>query len=96
MDPTTKEPFKSSKLPSGIQSKRRRSYVCLIGATLDAGAPGYDSTQLVQSLIHAITTKTTPVTGQEKSAAVIEKDPCANVNHLQPMIKVCRAAVERQ
>ncbi|VEL37188.1 unnamed protein product [Protopolystoma xenopodis] len=72
VDPETGEVFKPLNLPKGIQS---------------AGVPGYDSDQLVQSIINAVTTRSTPVTGQEQQPSAIEKNPCVVINHLQPMIK---------
>ncbi|CAH8539843.1 unnamed protein product [Heterobilharzia americana] len=72
VNPDTGEPFKSISLPKGMQS---------------AGVPGYQSAQLIQSLIHALSSKSSPIIGQEQQPAAIEKNPCVTINHLQPMIK---------
>ncbi|CAH8875731.1 unnamed protein product [Trichobilharzia szidati] len=72
VDSETGEPFKPISLPRGIQS---------------AGAPGYQSTQLLQSLVHALSNQNNPVIGQEQDPSDIENDPCATLNHSQPMIK---------
>nr|CAH8876436.1 unnamed protein product [Trichobilharzia regenti] len=72
VDAETGEPFKPISLPSGIQS---------------AGVPGYQPSQLVQSLVHALTNENTPVIGQEQDLSDIENDPCATINPSQPMIK---------
>lgn len=72
VDPETGEAFKPMTLPQGLQS---------------AGVPGYQSAQLVQSLVNALSSKTSPITGQEQQSSSIEKNPCVAVNPLQPMIK---------
>ncbi|CAH8846249.1 unnamed protein product [Trichobilharzia szidati] len=72
IDPETGEPFKPISLPRGMQT---------------AGVPGYQTTQLVQSVIHALSSKNTPIIGQEQQPSTIEKNPCVTVNPLQPMIK---------
>ncbi|CAL8087179.1 unnamed protein product [Calicophoron daubneyi] len=72
IDAETGEASKPLSLPVGVQS---------------AGVPGYQPAQLVQSLVSAIATKASPITGQEQHRAAIEKNPCVAVNPLQPMIK---------
>ncbi|TPP50612.1 methyl-CpG-binding domain protein 2 [Fasciola gigantica] len=72
IDSETNEPCKPLSLPRGVQS---------------AGVPGYRSPQLINSLLYAIATKTSPIAGQEQAPSAIEKNPCVAVNTLQPMIK---------
>ncbi|KAF7258056.1 hypothetical protein EG68_04917 [Paragonimus skrjabini miyazakii] len=72
VDPDTGEALKPLNLPNTIQT---------------AGVPGYQPAQMVQSLVNAIASRTSPITGQEKSSAAIEKSPCVAVNPLQPMIQ---------
>ncbi|CAH8494812.1 unnamed protein product [Schistosoma turkestanicum] len=74
IDPDTGESFKPISLPKGIQS---------------AGVPGYQPTQLIQSLVYALSSssKSSPIIGQEQQPSAIEKNPCVVINHLQPMIK---------
>ncbi|OON18612.1 Methyl-CpG binding domain protein, partial [Opisthorchis viverrini] len=72
VDPETGEAFKQLSLPKDIQS---------------AGVPGYEAPQLVQSLVNALATKSSPITGQEQPVSAFEKNPCVAANNLQPMIK---------
>nr|AAW26813.1 SJCHGC02819 protein [Schistosoma japonicum] len=91
INPDTGEPFKPISLPKGMQC-RRIFLIHVILLFLAAGVPGYQPTQLIQSLIHALSSSSSnnnssPIIGQEQQPSAIEKNPCVIINHLQPMIK---------
>ncbi|KAK4472088.1 hypothetical protein MN116_005459 [Schistosoma mekongi] len=91
INPDTGEPFKPISLPKGMQCRRIFSTPFIL-LFLAAGVPGYQPTQLIQSLIHALSSSSngsnsSPIIGQEQQPSAIEKNPCVIINHLQPMIK---------